>query len=96
MPSVLLDDGEPIYDRLGLWFTLACFAAPPGEALIAAAARRGVALDVLRIDDPAIVSVYGRGLLLIRPDQHTAWRGTLCEDARTADAVMARVLGWAG
>ena len=33
MPSVLTDDGVPIFDRLGLWFTLACFGAPASEAL---------------------------------------------------------------
>ena len=94
IPSVLLRDGVPIFDRLGLWFTLACFGAPPGEALLAAAARRGVPLDVLQIDDPDIVRVYGRGLLLVRPDQHIAWRGAACGDARATDAVLARVLGF--
>jgi 2-polyprenyl-6-methoxyphenol hydroxylase-like FAD-dependent oxidoreductase len=98
MPSVLISDGTgdgvPIFDRLGLWFTLACFGAPASEALVAAAARRGVPLEVLRIDDPDIVSVYGRGLLLVRPDQHVAWRGAACEDLREGDAIVSRVLGW--
>jgi 2-polyprenyl-6-methoxyphenol hydroxylase-like FAD-dependent oxidoreductase len=94
MPSVLMGDGVPIFDRLGPWFTLACFGAPASEALLAAAARRGVPLAVLRTDDPEIIKIYGRGLLLVRPDQHIAWRGTACEDARTADAIVSRVLGW--
>ena len=94
MPSVLLSDGTPIFDRLGLWFTLVCFGAAPSEALVGAAARRGVPLDVLRIDDPATVRVYGRGLLLIRPDQHIAWRGPACEHARAADAIVSRVAGF--
>lgn len=96
MPSVLTDDGVPIFDRLGLWFTLACFGAPASEALVAAAARRGIPLEVLRIDDPDIVRVYGRGLLLVRPDQHVAWRGAACEDPREGDVVVSRVLGWNG
>jgi 2-polyprenyl-6-methoxyphenol hydroxylase-like FAD-dependent oxidoreductase len=96
MPSMLMADGVPIFDRLGLWFTLACFGAPPGEALLAAAARRGVPLDVLQIDDADVVRVYGRGLLLIRPDQHIAWRGSACDDRREADAILSRVLGWDG
>ena len=94
MPSVLLSDGTPIFDRLGLWFTLVCFGAAPSEALVGAAARRGVPLDVLRIDDPATVLVYGLGLLLIRPDQHIAWRGPSCEHARAADAIVSRVAGF--
>jgi 2-polyprenyl-6-methoxyphenol hydroxylase-like FAD-dependent oxidoreductase len=94
MPSVLMGNGVPIFDRLGPWFTLVCFGAPASEALLAAAARRGVPLAVLRTDDPEIIKIYGRGLLLVRPDQHIAWRGTACEDARTADAIVSRVLGW--
>ena len=93
MPSVLLSDGTPIFDRLGLWFTLVCFGAPPSEALVGAAARRGVPLDVLRIDDPATVRVYGRGLLLIRPDQHIAWRG---RHARTRARPMRSCRAWRG
>ena len=61
---------------------------------MAAAARRGIPLEVLRIDDPDIVRVYGCGLLLVRPDQHIAWRGEACEDPREGDAIMSRVLGW--
>jgi 2-polyprenyl-6-methoxyphenol hydroxylase-like FAD-dependent oxidoreductase len=94
MPSVLMGNGVPIFDRLGPWFTLVCFGAPASEALLAAAARRGVPLAVLRTDDPEIIKIYGRGLLLVRPDQHIAWRGTACEDARAADAIVSHVLGW--
>jgi 2-polyprenyl-6-methoxyphenol hydroxylase-like FAD-dependent oxidoreductase len=94
MPSVLMADRVPIFDRFGQWLTLACFGAPASAALLAAAARRRVPLEVLRTDDPEIVRVYGRGLLLVRPDQHVAWRGAGCDDSRTADAIMSRVLGW--
>ena len=96
MPSMLMDGGLPIFDRLGLWFTLVCFGAPPSEALLAAAARRGIPLDVLRIDHAYMIKVYGRGLLLVRPDQHIAWRGAACGDSRAADAILSRVLGWGG
>ena len=81
MPSVLMTDGMPIFDRLGLWFTLACFGAPPSEALVTAATRRGVPLDVLWIDDPDIgARSMDMDCCLIRPDQHIAWRGTACDD----------------
>jgi 2-polyprenyl-6-methoxyphenol hydroxylase-like FAD-dependent oxidoreductase len=99
MPSVLtsdsdgVSDGVPIFDRLGLWFTLACFGVLPSEALVAAAAERGVPLEVLQVEDPDIIRVYGRGLLLVRPDHHVAWRGTGCEDLRGGHAIVSRVLG---
>jgi 2-polyprenyl-6-methoxyphenol hydroxylase-like FAD-dependent oxidoreductase len=95
MPSVLLADGTPIFDRLGRWFTLVCIGAPPSAALASAAARCGMPFAVLRVDEPGLVAVYGRGLLLVRPDQHIAWRGDGCDDQLVADAIMRRVLGFA-
>jgi hypothetical protein len=62
--------------------------------MIEAAATRGLPLDVLSVEEPELVSVYGRGLLLVRPDQHIAWRGAACEDRRAADAILSRVLGF--
>jgi 2-polyprenyl-6-methoxyphenol hydroxylase-like FAD-dependent oxidoreductase len=95
LPSVLMADGRPVLDRLGRWFTLACFGgARPSEAIVAAAARRGVPLAVLHADEPNANRVYGASLLLVRPDQHIAWRGRDCGDPRVADTIIARALGW--
>jgi 2-polyprenyl-6-methoxyphenol hydroxylase-like FAD-dependent oxidoreductase len=94
LPSVVLDDSAPIFDRLGPWFTLVCVGVPPSQALLTAAAAHGLPLTVLTINEPAPSKVYGRGLLLVRPDQHIAWRGAHCDDHRTAVAIIARVLGW--
>ena len=94
MPSMLMGDGSQIFDRLGPWFTLACFGVSPSEPLVAAAAKRGLPMAVMRSDEPNLTKVYGRALLLVRPDQHIAWRGSACESPRAADAIIARVLGW--
>jgi 2-polyprenyl-6-methoxyphenol hydroxylase-like FAD-dependent oxidoreductase len=92
MPSMMLDDGAPIYDRLGRWFTLVCVGTEPGSALADAAAAKKLPLDVLRLHGPQPEKVYGRGLLLVRPDQHIAWRGLACDDA---GAIVSRALGFA-
>jgi 2-polyprenyl-6-methoxyphenol hydroxylase-like FAD-dependent oxidoreductase len=94
MPSVVLKDYTPIYDRLGLWFTLVCIGVPPSAPLVEAAARRGAPLDVLRLDEPDLITVYGRRLMLVRPDQHIAWRGTACDDRLEAELIIAHVLGF--
>jgi 2-polyprenyl-6-methoxyphenol hydroxylase-like FAD-dependent oxidoreductase len=94
LPSIVLADGTPIYDRLGPWFTLLCSGAPPSAALLAAAEKRGVPLTLLRLDAPGLQQVYGRGLILVRPDQHIAWRGRACDDTLVAHAIVARCLGW--
>jgi hypothetical protein len=50
-------------------------------------------LEVLQTDECNLTKVYGSGLVLVRPDQHIAWRGRSCEDPRAAAAIIARVLG---
>ncbi len=94
LPSVVLTDGAPIYDRLGPWFTLLCCGVPPSAALVAAAEKRGMPLTLLQLEAPDLQQVYGRGLILVRPDQHVAWRAPACDDSGVAHAVVARCLGW--
>ena len=74
LPHAWLPDGASLYDRLGAGFTL---AGPAGEedpgvaALQGQARRRGIPLAVLR-SPPGYR--WGREFLLVRPDQHIAWR----------------------
>jgi 2-polyprenyl-6-methoxyphenol hydroxylase-like FAD-dependent oxidoreductase len=97
LPQVVLPDGAPLLDRLGRWFTFVCCGgAQPSDALLSAAARRGVPITVLKLETPELARLYGKDLLLVRPDQHIAWRGRGCEDARQADRIISRVLGWEG
>jgi 2-polyprenyl-6-methoxyphenol hydroxylase-like FAD-dependent oxidoreductase len=93
LPSVVLPNGTPIFDALGLWFTLLCCGVPPNANLVTAAEQFGLPLKVLRLDEPKFEQVYGRGLLLVRPDQHIAWRGRDCDDAHIAKAIIAHSLG---
>jgi hypothetical protein len=39
------------------------------------ACRIGVPLTVLALDDPALAELYEAPYVLVRPDQHVAWRG---------------------
>ena len=73
---------DALYDRLGPEFTLIRFgrSAPDPGALRAAAERRGIALAVLEVNDPAARETYGRDLALVRPDHHIAWRGDRLPD----------------
>jgi 2-polyprenyl-6-methoxyphenol hydroxylase-like FAD-dependent oxidoreductase len=91
LPSVFLDDGSALYDRLGPWFTLLAVGVAPDDGIVQAAQRLGLPLTVLAPRDPWLTDVYGQQLLLIRPDQHIAWRGTACAEP---DAMLRRCLGW--
>ncbi|MFE6923022.1 FAD-dependent monooxygenase [Nocardia sp. NPDC057663] len=74
-PSLYLDDGRAIFDLLGPGFTLLRFADIDAGEFETAAANRGMPFAVVDIRDTHARSLYERDLVLIRPDQHVAWRG---------------------
>jgi len=84
LPHVWLDEGEALHDLLGLGYSLLRLGeeAPSAEPLVAAFSAAGVPLDVLDIGSERAREVYGRALVLVRPDLHVAWRG----DVAPADA----------
>ncbi|MBA2288122.1 MAG: hypothetical protein H0W02_21825 [Ktedonobacteraceae bacterium] len=49
-------------------------------------------LELLELRGQTLEDLYGAPLLLVRPDQHVAWRGTSV-DQPTAGAVIDRVRG---
>jgi 2-polyprenyl-6-methoxyphenol hydroxylase-like FAD-dependent oxidoreductase len=91
VPSLFLDDGSAIFDRLGKGFTLLRFAAIDTAPLESAARERGVPLEVVDVRDEKARRLYERDLVLVRPDQHVAWRGSQAPD--DALAVIDRVRG---
>ncbi|QHE91539.1 FAD-monooxygenase [Pandoraea fibrosis] len=94
LPSVWFDNGTSNHATLGPWFTLVCVGgAVPGNALVSVAARLGIPLAVVMHDTSRWHALFGRGLLLVRPDRHVAWRGEQCDDERQAEAIFSRVLG---
>lgn len=44
-------------------------------AIAAAAKSTSVPLNVVRVEDDTLRAFYDRDYVLIRPDQHVAWRG---------------------
>ncbi len=76
--------GDSLFDRLGKGFTLLRLGdnAPDPSAFATAAQALTMPLKQIEIADNDIRALYGRDLVLIRPDQHVAWRG----NALPADA----------
>jgi hypothetical protein len=96
LPHFYADDDEPIFDKLGLDFTLIDFSGSgeTEDVVAAAAARQGIPLACVALSAPAAREVLGADLLLVRPDQHIAWRG----NAAGTDfaAIFERLRGAAG
>jgi 2-polyprenyl-6-methoxyphenol hydroxylase-like FAD-dependent oxidoreductase len=90
-PSLFLEDGQAIFDRFGLGFTLLRFANLDVDSLAAAAAERGMPLKIVDIREDRARTLYERDLVLIRPDHHVAWRGNTVPDR--PGAILDRVRG---
>jgi len=100
LPHAWMTDGTSLYDHLGKGFTL---IALPGVGvdtgpIESAAAQHGIPLTLLALNPGAVEGEpqqlrdrWAADLLLVRPDQHVAWRGY---DAGTAAAALIRAAGW--
>jgi hypothetical protein len=67
----------------------------PGKATAAlerAASARKLPLKLLDIRIPEARALYGRDLVLIRPDAYIAWRGDQAPD--DPEALLARISGY--
>ena len=92
LPHRWLPDGRSVYDLLGAEFTVLQLArGAEVQELLSAAARRDVPLRLVDLSGvPGLREVHGADLLLVRPDQHVAWRGSRPEDA---EALLGQVIG---
>ena len=90
-PHVWLSPDVSLYDECGHGLALLDLGARSEmvDTFVAGAAERGVPLRIIAIDDPDARALYEAPLVLVRPDQHVAWRGeSLEEDAgRIIDTV---------
>ncbi|HXP76916.1 MAG TPA: FAD-dependent monooxygenase [Stellaceae bacterium] len=83
-PHVWLSPGKSILDLFGQGFVLLKFADVPSGTLERAASQKGVPMEVQRIASREAAELYGRNLVLVRPDGHVAWRG----DTAPGDATL--------
>jgi len=90
LPHAWLPDGSSLFDHLGPELTLVS-TAPGARAvpLVATARELGIPLRTLAVPD-GMRPRFGADLVLVRPDQHVAWRGS---DVADAEALLRRVTG---
>jgi len=76
VPHVWLEGGRSLYDAMGPDYTLLRLDPTARvDSIVAAAAQRGLPLAVLDVRSPEASQLYRHRLVLVRPDQHVAWRG---------------------
>ena len=75
-PHVWLEDNVSIFDRFSRDFTLVRFGKDiDTRGLVAAARKCDMPLTILDVASDEARDLYGRDLVLVRPDHHVAWRG---------------------
>jgi 2-polyprenyl-6-methoxyphenol hydroxylase-like FAD-dependent oxidoreductase len=76
-PHIWLKEGRSILDLFGRGFTLLRLggAAPDADAVASAATTRRIPIQIIVLDQPQVLALYERRLVLVRPDGHVAWRG---------------------
>jgi hypothetical protein len=83
-PHVWLEGKRSLYDAMGPDYTLLRLdPTAPVAGIVAAAERRGLPLAVLDVRTCEVSQHYRHKLVLVRPDQHVAWRG----DAEPGDSL---------
>ncbi len=89
-PHFWLPDGRSLYDAFGQGYTLLRFdRAMDVTRLLAAAEARRVPLAVLDLDRAQAHASYAHALVLVRDDQHIAWRAdALPEDLNDLVAML--------
>ncbi len=93
LPHLWLPDGASLYDRLGNGLSLLRLRDDADVVpFIESATAHSVPLTVIELRGQTIEEVYGASLLLVRPDQHVAWRGTSVDRA-TAGTILDRIRG---
>jgi len=93
LPHFWLPDGASLYDRLGDGLSLLRLRDDADIApFIESAAARRVPLTVLDLRGQVREKFYDASLLLVRPDQHVAWRGASA-DRPMAEAIIAQSCG---
>ncbi|WP_328584401.1 FAD-dependent oxidoreductase [Streptomyces sp. NBC_00370] len=89
--------GGTLHDRIGTSFALLVLTdeREVERAVAAEAAARALPFTVVHLNSPGAREVYGATNVLVRPDQHVAWRGTQLPDTGAA-GLLDRVLAVTG
>lgn len=90
LPHAWLPDGRSLYDTLGEGLTLLRVAPAPDPGFAEAARALGAPFTVVDLTEAGLLDRYGAPLVLVRPDQHVAWRGA----GGDATAILRTVLGF--
>ncbi len=92
LPHHWVVPGDSLYDRLGSEFTLiGDLSRPAAKGMVDAARSLGVPVSPMDMRGQKCRDQFGADLVLVRPDQHVAWRGNEPDDP---SEIVRRIVGY--
>ena len=93
LPHYWIGDKDSIFDLLGPWFNLLRIGpeAPESTAIEQVARDLNMPLNVVDVEKTAAQELYQAKLLLVRPDQHVAWRSNAVPE--DISAILGAIIG---
>lgn len=95
-PHIFLSDGRAIFDKFGKNWTVLVFAEPDCGLPLLIEAARSLSVPLEQVDlskEELARKLYERNLVLIRPDQHVAWRADKVSSKKEAEDILNIVTG---
>ena len=95
-PHLFLNDGSAIFDHFGQEWTLLNFSCTDSGCGLLEEAARDMSVPLIKIDfynEQLAKKLYERKLVLLRPDQHVAWRADHLDSLKAARDVFETVTG---
>lgn len=99
-PHVFLSDGSAIFDRFGMDWSLVTFtdqSADSAQLFLDAAESLSVPMKHIDLrNEEDAHRIWERNIVLVRPDEHVAWRANFITSATEALGILRLVIGLEG
>jgi hypothetical protein len=95
-PHVFLSDGSALFDHFGKDWSLITFADNHSEIHLVLAAAKSLSIPIKHVDlksEDHARSLWERDMVLVRPDEHVAWRSDSVKSLEEAQRILELVTG---
>jgi len=95
-PHLFLSDGTAIFDKLGKDWTLFTFSDDDNGQQLLLDAAKSLSVPVVHVNlsgEELAKKLYEKNLVLVRPDEHVAWRADKLDSPEEAKSILSTVTG---
>jgi hypothetical protein len=95
-PHVFLSDGSALFDHFGNDWSLVTFTNNQSETQLLLAAAKSLSIPLKHVDlkgEDHAQRLWERGMILVRPDEHVAWRSDSVKSLEEAQTILELVIG---